>query len=123
MRYQQIPAGQRRERALHALAQVGLADRGTHKPAQLSGGERQRVALARAVARRPRVLLADESTGNLDDQTGLAVIELMESLPSIALVVVTHDRSLAERGARRWYVRDGSVHPLRSENQERERAG
>lgn len=123
MRYQRIPAGQRRERARDALTQVGLADRCRHKPAQLSGGERQRVALARAVARRPRVLLADEPTGNLDDETGLAVIELMESLPGVALVLVTHDRSLADRGAHCWSVRDGSVHSRTAGQPEHGHAG
>lgn len=89
-----------KSRAMEALAQVGLGQRGDHYPAQLSGGEQQRVALARAFAARPRIILADEPTGNLDEETGARVMELLFALQAeekTTLVLVTHDRSLAER--------------------------
>ena len=91
---------QARDRAMKALEQVGLSRRGNHYPAQLSGGEQQRVALARAFAARPRIILADEPTGNLDEETGARVMELLFSLQAeekTTLILVTHDRSLAER--------------------------
>lgn len=110
MRYQGVPSRQRRDRARAALDQVGLAHRLGHRPAQLSGGERQRVALARAVARQPKVLLADEPTGNLDVDTGAQVIELLEDVgAAIALVLVTHNPTIAARGTRRWQVLDGGI--------------
>jgi len=89
-----------RQAALEILNQVGLADRWSHYPAQLSGGEKQRVAIARAFATEPAVLFADEPTGNLDSQTGDHVMNLMFELnksSSTTLVLVTHDRMLAER--------------------------
>ena len=91
---------QARRRAMEALAQVGLEHRGSHYPSQLSGGEQQRVALARAFAARPRIILADEPTGNLDEETGARVMELlftMQAEEKTTLILVTHDRSLAER--------------------------
>jgi putative ABC transport system ATP-binding protein len=94
---------QARERAMAALAQVGLGDRAEHYPAQLSGGEQQRVALARAFAARPRIILADEPTGNLDEETGARVMELLFDLQreeGATLVLVTHDRALAGRCSR-----------------------
>jgi predicted ABC-type transport system involved in lysophospholipase L1 biosynthesis ATPase subunit len=84
----------RRERALRALDEVGLAQRAHHRPGQLSGGEQQRVALARALAVEPPVILADEPTGSLDDATGRSVMSLMHALTArrgTAMVVVTHD--------------------------------
>lgn len=91
---------QARGRALEALEQVGLGHRGSHYPSQLSGGEQQRVALARAFAARPRIILADEPTGNLDEENGAKVMELLFALQAeenATLILVTHDRSLAER--------------------------
>ncbi len=92
-----------------ALAQVGLAERAEHLPAQLSGGEMQRVALARAVVKRPRLLLADEPTGNLDSATGGEILDLLESLNrgGMTLIMVTHDESVARRAGRQLQLRDG----------------
>ncbi|MEM7075725.1 MAG: ATP-binding cassette domain-containing protein [Pseudomonadota bacterium] len=92
------------------LEAVGLSDRTGHYPSQLSGGEQQRVALARAVAPRPDILLADEPTGNLDSQTGTAIVDLLFDLQSrhgATLVLVTHDPALARRCARVVELRDG----------------
>ncbi|PYQ48600.1 MAG: ABC transporter [Acidobacteria bacterium] len=99
-------------RADELLSRVGLADRGHHYPAQLSGGEQQRVALARAFSHRPRVLFADEPTGNLDAATGARVIELMSELNrevGTTLVLVTHDQSLAARAVRIVRLHDGAL--------------
>jgi putative ABC transport system ATP-binding protein len=101
-----------RARASDLLGRVGLGDRMTHYPAQLSGGERQRVALARAFANEPKILFADEPTGNLDSSTGERVIRLMEELNREArttLVLVTHDMSLADRAERIVRLRDGRI--------------
>jgi len=92
-----------RERAATLLGRVGLGERLDHYPAQLSGGEQQRVALARAFANRPKILFADEPTGNLDQETGRGIVEMMEELNRDArttLVLVTHDLALAERAHR-----------------------
>ena len=105
-------AGHVREDAVGLLGKVGLAERLDHYPAQLSGGEQQRVALARAFANRPRILFADEPTGNLDQETGARVIELMEALNREArttLVLVTHDLALAERSHRVVRLANGRV--------------
>ncbi|MDH5804898.1 MAG: ABC transporter ATP-binding protein [Gemmatimonadota bacterium] len=99
-------------RALDLLKRVGLEERVDHYPKQLSGGEQQRVALARAFANQPKILFADEPTGNLDADTGHLIIELMESLNRDAkttLVLVTHDPELAERAHRVIRLRNGSV--------------
>src|SRR6185312_7598251 len=93
-------AGDAFERAEAELAAVGLAGRFAHYPAQLSGGEQQRVALARALAPRPAILVADEPTGNLDEATGRAIVDLLfarHAERSTTLVLVTHDSSLADR--------------------------
>jgi putative ABC transport system ATP-binding protein len=99
-------------RARDLLARVGLAGRGHHLPAQLSGGEQQRVAIARAFVNRPKLLFADEPTGNLDAATGHRIIELLESLnrdEGTTIVLVTHDAALAERTQRIIRLRDGAV--------------
>ncbi len=100
------------ERATELLERVGLGERGHHYPAQLSGGEQQRVALARAFSTRPRVLFADEPTGNLDAKTGATVVDLMRSLNEelgTTLVLVTHDQNLAAMARRIIRLADGSV--------------
>jgi len=100
------------ERAGELLTRVGLGERGHHYPAQLSGGEQQRVALARAFSTRPRILFADEPTGNLDARTGETVIGLMRDLneeSGTTLVLVTHDHSLAARARRILRLADGRV--------------
>jgi len=100
------------DRAAELLDEVGLADRARHYPVQLSGGEQQRVAVARAVARRPRLLLADEPTGNLDSGTGKQVIALLVGMNrdlASTLVLVTHDVALAAHADRIVTLRDGRV--------------
>jgi putative ABC transport system ATP-binding protein len=100
------------DRARAALAQVGLANRETHYPAQLSGGEQQRVALARAVAPHPALLLADEPTGNLDGSTGHAIIDLMfgeAAKLNSTLILITHDENLAALCDRVVRIEDGKV--------------
>ncbi len=92
----------RRMRADRLLASVGLAERADHRPTELSGGERQRVAIARALANRPRLLLADEPTGNLDEDTAAHVLDLLDEVhreSGCTLLIVTHDRRVAERAA------------------------
>jgi putative ABC transport system ATP-binding protein len=102
---------ERRARVAAALAAVGLSDRAHHRPDQLSGGERQRVAIARAVVMAPRVILADEPTGNLDAASGREIVALLESMHArgLTLVVVTHDPALAGRAARRVRMADGRL--------------
>ena len=100
------------ERAAELLARVGLNGREHHYPAQLSGGEQQRVAIARAFANEPRILFADEPTGNLDAATGQRIIELLMKLNSelgTTLVLVTHDPALASLARQRLQLRDGAV--------------
>jgi putative ABC transport system ATP-binding protein len=99
-------------RAAELLDEVGLSERGHHYPNELSGGEQQRVAIARAFANQPRILLADEPTGNLDSKNGQHIFELMEDLHSqrnITLVLVTHDPGLAAKAQRQVVLRDGVV--------------
>ena len=102
----------RREHARELLGLVGMADRAAHAPHQLSGGEQQRVAIARALAHSPRVVLADEPTGNLDSSNGELVIKLLARLHrelEITLVLVTHDEWIAERADRVLRLADGRL--------------
>jgi len=114
-----VPLGvsgkERRERAEAALASVGLADRGGHLPAELSGGQQQRVAIARALVKEPKVLLADEPTGNLDEATRDEVMDLLEGLwrdRGLTLIIVTHDSAVARRAERRLNLSHGKVKDL-----------
>ena len=110
--YRGLRAGERRKRAAAMLGRVGLSHRLDHRPNQLSGGEQQRVAIARALVTEPVVLLADEPTGNLDQATGRAVLDLLEEINlerQVALVMVTHDREVAGRARRQVELRDGVV--------------
>ncbi|MWB97600.1 ABC transporter ATP-binding protein [Agromyces seonyuensis] len=107
-----VPAEERRNRAAAALASVGLADRGAHLPAELSGGQQQRVAIARAIVKNPAVLLADEPTGALDEETRDEIMALLERLRDergLTLIVVTHDSAVAKRADRRLYIKAGVV--------------
>lgn len=100
------------ERAAEVLGEVGLTSRLTHFPAQLSGGEQQRVALARALVTRPRIVLADEPTGNLDGKTGRQIVDLLFSMQArrgATLILVTHDERLAERCQRVIRMADGRI--------------
>jgi putative ABC transport system ATP-binding protein len=111
MLYGGQPLRLRRTLAQQALERVGLGHRLTHKPVELSGGERQRVAIARAVAKRPRIILADEPTGNLDSKSGGEVIGLLHRLAGdgATLVLITHDERIAAGFPRRLQMRDGEV--------------
>ncbi len=106
-----VPRSERRALALEALEAVAMAERAKHIPSQLSGGERQRVAIARALITKPRVLLADEPTGNLDSKTGAQILEIIERINTegVTVVVVTHDAAVAARTKRRLYIVDGRV--------------
>jgi putative ABC transport system ATP-binding protein len=104
------PVGGTREKALQMLGEGGLAERADHLPAHLSGGEQQRVAIARALSVDPRVVLADEPTGNLDSATGGEIIDLLAGLAAehgSTVIVATHDAGLAARAPRRLAMRDG----------------
>jgi putative ABC transport system ATP-binding protein len=109
--YRGLDRATRRRLALAALGRVGLTERADHRPTQLSGGEQQRVALARALVTNPRVILADEPTGNLDTENAAQVLDLLEHSVSgdAAVIVVTHDASVAARAARRIEMLDGRI--------------
>jgi putative ABC transport system ATP-binding protein len=106
-----LPKQERRKRTEELLDYVGLSGRAQHRPSQLSGGEMQRVAIARALANRPRLLLADEPTGELDRTTGEQIASLLDRVNAdgTALVIVTHDQGLAERARRVLTMRDGRI--------------
>jgi len=111
LRYRRLPAAERRRRIERALEQVGLASRTKHFPAELSGGQQQRAAIARALAGEPRLLLADEPTGNLDSNMAREVMELLERLNTdgATIVMVTHDPELAARAQRNVHIVDGQA--------------
>ncbi len=103
---------ERRPKVTGALDDLGLTDRSHHKPDQLSGGQRQRVAIARATVTEPKVLLADEPTGNLDHKSGTDVIRILEQLNErgITLIMVTHDQEMGQRARRQLRMMDGRMH-------------
>jgi putative ABC transport system ATP-binding protein len=108
--YRRIPSAERRRRALAAIDRVGLASRTHHYPTQLSGGQQQRVAIARAIVGQPRIILADEPTGNLDSQMGdeiMAILEELNRRDSTTIVMVTHDDRFAARTSRTVRLFDG----------------
>jgi putative ABC transport system ATP-binding protein len=107
-----IGGDSRRARSAEALASVGLADRGRHLPSELSGGQQQRVAIARALVKEPKVLLADEPTGNLDEDTRDEIIGLLEKLwqdKGLTMVMVTHDSAVARRAQRLGTMKNGQL--------------
>lgn len=108
-----VAATERRRRALAALDELGLGDRAAHVPSELSGGQQQRVAIARALVKDPKVLLADEPTGNLDEQTRNEIFETLERLwqdRGLTLIVVTHDSWVAGRSSRLAVIKGGLLH-------------
>ncbi len=111
LRYRGMNGAERKRRIMEALERVGLSARVKHYPAELSGGQQQRVAIARALAGSPRLLLADEPTGNLDSQMARGVMELIEDIhrQGATIVMVTHDAELAARAQRNVHVIDGQV--------------
>jgi putative ABC transport system ATP-binding protein len=107
-----VGSAELRHRSESLLSEVGLADRAEHLPGQLSGGEQQRVAIARALVGEPKVILADEPTGNLDSKTGGEIVDLLSHLAKERLatvIVATHDAELAQRAPRRIAMRDGTI--------------
>ncbi|HOB98919.1 MAG TPA: ABC transporter ATP-binding protein [Verrucomicrobiota bacterium] len=111
MIYSGVSASERRRRAMAALASVDLANRSRHRPSQLSGGQQQRVAVARALVNDPRIIFADEPTGNLDSHTGEAILGLFRrlSVEGRTIVLVTHDPEIAAVTPRRIEIRDGRI--------------
>lgn len=113
--YRGVGRGRRRELALEMLDRVGLSHRASHRPDQMSGGQRQRVALARALIGTPKLILADEPTGNLDSETGAEVMALLRRLNAdmgVTILMVTHDRDMAALCDRTIEIRDGRVLPM-----------
>ena len=116
LRYRALSVGERQRRVAASLYRVGLSDRANFYPPELSGGQQQRVAIARALAGSPRVLLADEPTGNLDEEMAGSVMDLLQELhrDGITIVVVTHSEEMTQRAEREVRIVDGNIvaHPL-----------
>lgn len=111
MVYSGVSGKERRERSMDVLKLVGLDNRAKHRPSQLSGGQQQRVAIARALVNRPKIVFADEPTGNLDSHTGEAILELFRKLSTEGhtIILVTHDPEIAAVTPRRIEIRDGKI--------------
>ncbi|PIE71395.1 MAG: macrolide ABC transporter ATP-binding protein [Deltaproteobacteria bacterium] len=107
--YNDMDAASAKTRSCHAISRVGLTSRINHRPNMLSGGEMQRVAIARAIATRPRLILADEPTGNLDSATGSRILDIFQALHAegSTLLLITHDAAVAARASRRVFMEDG----------------
>ena len=123
MIYSGIRARERRERAMAALKLVGMEHRARHRPLQISGGQQQRAAIARALVNNPRIVFGDEPTGNLDSQTGAAILDLFRQLSAEGrtIVLVTHDPDIAARTSRQIEIRDGRI--ARDQREDRQPAG
>ena len=112
MRYNKIDRKTRKEKTDNLLKSVNLANRKKHRPAELSGGERQRVAIARALVNDPKIILADEPTGNLDSKSGLEILEILKKLnqeKGVTVIVITHESEIAEFADRTICLKDGSI--------------
>jgi putative ABC transport system ATP-binding protein len=123
--YTDISARERHERARHALAAVGLAERGEHQPSQLSGGQQQRVAIARSLVNNPSIVLADEPTGALDSRTGIEIMSIFQELNrkrGITVILVTHDPDIALYSNRSLHFKDGKLQLDEKRAQPREAA-
>ena len=115
-----FPADEARKKALESLSMVGLSNRSNHKPSELSGGQQQRVAIARAIVHNPKILFADEPTGNLDSDTSDSVIQALEELNrihGITIVIVTHDISVSQRCNRILEINDGILSEINKEEE------
>ena len=111
LQYRRLPAAERRRRIMDSLEKVGLTARMRHFPAQLSGGQQQRAAIARAISGEPRVILADEPTGNLDTTMSSQIMDLLEAIndQGTTIVLVTHNNELAQRAQRTIHMADGQI--------------
>jgi len=111
MIYNRVAPRERKEKAIKILENVGLGDRVNHLPNQLSGGERQRVAIARALANEPEIIIADEPTGNLDSVRGEEILKILSDLyeKGKTIIIVSHEKYVAQRGKRKIYLKDGRV--------------
>ena len=115
-----FPADEARKKALESLSMLGLSNRSNHKPSELSGGQQQRVAIARAIVHNPKILFADEPTGNLDSDTSDSVVQALEELNSIhgiTIVIVTHDTSVSQRCNRILEINDGILSEFKKEEE------